>query len=535
MPRRWRESLKNREALAIRADIDILAMLCDAPPPNEIVGEIGILCVRGPIDHHASFGDSYERIAEAFHELNDDDSVKAIAMIVDSPGGLVSGLNSTVRALRKAKSKPVYAIADEMATSAAYAIALIADEIICSPSAVVGSCGVISTMCSQARADEKMGLDFVTITSGERKADGHPHMPIDEGAIAAEEGRVDELAEQFFELVKEARGLKPDYVRSLEAGIFLGADALRAGLVDEVLDVDEALEAIAVAHGLAQVGTISLARPNGSGNGGTTPPEASMLSAKAKIAKLTAEMAASPSRKRRTALAGQITKLMAAIPRADTTKKWEKHESEEETTSDEDEEEEEEEGGNETDREEESDEPEKKDEKKDEESAESEDDEKKAESDDKDDMPEKKEKKAAKAVRSSARLAALEAEVSTLRKRAADAEAVAAKNSHEAMLASALRSKRISPAEAASLAKKSSDYVAAFLEARPKSIVLTPEEALRPLPKGSAAIARKEGGAPEAGVELTPEMDQMLATVTDEKLRAQIINNWNAKVNGVAR
>jgi signal peptide peptidase SppA len=531
MPRRWRESLKNREALAIRADIDILAMLCDAPPPSEIRGELGILFVRGPIDHHASFGDSYERIAEAFHELNDDDSVKAIAMIVDSPGGLVSGLNSTVRALRKAKSKPVYAIADEMATSAAYAIALIADEIICSPSAVVGSCGVISTMCSQARADEKMGLDFVTITSGERKADGHPHMPIDEGAIAAEEGRVDELAEQFFDLVKEARGLKPDYVRSLEAGIFLGADALAAGLVDEVLDVDEALEAIATVHGL----NISLAQPGTSGNGGTTPPEASMLSAKAKIAKLTAEMAASPSRKRRTALAGQITKLMAAIPRADTTKKWEKHESEEETTSDEDEEEEEEEGGNETDREEESDEPEKKDEKKDEESAESEDDEKKAESDDKDDMPEKKEKKAAKAIRSSARLAALEAEVSTLRKRAADAEAVAAKNSREATLASALRSKRISPAEAASLAKKSSDYVAAFLEARPKSIVLTPEEALRPLPKGSAAIARKEGGAPEAGVELTPEQDAMLAQITDEKLRAQVLTNWTAKVNGAAR
>jgi hypothetical protein len=260
-----------------------------------------------------------------------------------------------------------------------------------------------------------------------------------------------------------------------------------------------------------------------------------MLSAKAKIAKLTAEMAASPSRKRRTALAAQVTKLMAAIPRADTTKKWEKHESEEETTSDEDEEEEEE-GGNETDREEESDEPEKKDEDdKKEESAESEDDEKKAESDDKDEMPEKKEKKAAKALAASGRLAALEAEVAGLRKRAADAEAVTANSKREATLATALRSKRITPAEAVTLAKKPGEYIAAFLAARPHSVVLTPEEALRPLPKGSAAIARKEGGAPEAGVELTPEMDQMLATVTDEKLRAQIINNWNAKVNGVAR
>ena len=211
--RRWRQSIKNREALAVRADIDLLQLLCDAPPPNEIRGELGILWIRGPIDHHLSFGDSYERICEAFHDLNDNPEVKAIAMIVDSPGGLVSGLNATVRALRKAKAKPVYAIADEMATSAAYALSCVADEIVATSSAVVGSVGVISTMCSQARADEKQGLDFVTITSGERKAALHHAL----GNVL--ERRMNEVDRAFGEYAA-ALGIDPKHpqtVASLEA------------------------------------------------------------------------------------------------------------------------------------------------------------------------------------------------------------------------------------------------------------------------------------------------------------------------------
>jgi signal peptide peptidase SppA len=521
--RKWRQSIRNREALAIRADINILELLCDAPPPNEIRGEIGIVYVRGPIDHHRSFGDSYERFAEAFHELNDNDQVKAIAMCVDSPGGLVSGLNATVRTLRKAKRKPVYAIVDEMATSAAYALSCIADEIIASPSAVTGSVGVISTMCSQARADERQGFDFVTITSGERKADGHPHMPIEPGAIEAEEKRVDDLAMQFFKLVDEARGLSPDYLRALEAGIFLGAEALEMGLVDAVLDAEEAIQAIADAHGLvAQLDT------HGASVSSETP-EASMLTAKAQIASLTRKMAASVSKKERAALANQITALLAKLPARAAMKKTSYRLEEEETVEDEDEEEE---GGNETDREEEGDDDEKKASAAEEEeaSAESDDDEKKAEDDKEPPGDDKKESKKA-----SARLAALEAEVTRLRADAAKREARDARTVLGTTLATALRDKRITPAEHATLMKKDAEYVAHFLDARPKSIVLTPEEALRPLPKGSANVARQSGGVPEAAIELTPEMEDMLAKIPDEKLRAQVLANWKAQTNGVSR
>ncbi len=249
-----------------------------------------------------------------------------------------------------------------------------------------------------------------------------------------------------------------------------------------------------------------------------------MLSAKAQIANLTRKMAASTSKKERAALASQVSKLLAALPRAGTYKKT--YEKETEESSDE-EEDEEEEGGNETDREEESDEDEKKASKhmEEEESAESEEDEKKAE----DDSPEKKDEDKKESKKASAELAALRAEVKELRKRDAARTKADEANARTNTIQAALRAKRITPAEAKTLATKDGEYIAAFLEARPKAVVLSPEEALRPLPSGAGAIGRAEGGAPEAQVTLSVEQEKMLADVSDPKLREAIVKNWAAR------
>lgn len=251
-----------------------------------------------------------------------------------------------------------------------------------------------------------------------------------------------------------------------------------------------------------------------------------MLTARAKIAKLTAKLVASPNKKERAALAAQITKLMARLgTKAETTKKSYRLEEEEETTSDEEEEEEEE--GNETDREEEDDEDKKPD-------AESDDEEEEAsaaEGDDKE-PPEKKEKKAKAAARAG-RIAALEAKAAAydgLASRLASIEAQTSRDTRAATIRDAVRTNRITPAEAKTLAKKPEAYIEAYLEARPRAIVLTPEEALRPLPHGSAAVARENGGSAEA-VELTDEQQKMLVGL-DPKLAEQVKANWAAKMNG---
>lgn len=528
----------------MRADVDLLALICETPPPPEVCDGVGILYVRGPIDHHKNplgVGCSYEQTCEWFHELNDNPEVHTILMCIDSPGGVVAGLNETVYSLREAAAKRVVAFPNEMATSAAFALTCVADETVLPRSAITGSIGVISTIASQARADAAAGIDFITITSGARKADGHPHMPIDQGAIDAETARVDELAAQFYELVQKTKGLTPKFTASLEAGIFLGEDAVALGIADRVESYDELLSKIRVAqNGMPVYGSATtpgdpmkvslkalrskVATARASYDKETDPKKrtgarnalaASVLTFRTdRLQLLQAALAKSTDPAHRKALSAKISAVLGRIS-AGTSKT--KYRLEEEETTETDDEEEEEEGGNETDREERT-------------GAESddEDEEKAASAESEPEDPEKDEDKK-ESKKASAELAALRSEVAELRKRDAARTKADEMTARTSTIQKALAAKRITPAEAKTLATKDGEYIAAFLEARPKAVVLSPEEALRPLPSGAGAIGREEGGSPEAQVALTEDQTRMLADVSDPKLRAQIIKNWAAR------
>lgn len=178
-------------------------------PEPKRVGDTCIIYVRGSLEHHADgYSCSYESIIEQVKEARDgDDPAKSIVLAIDSPGGVVSGLYECVDALKKLQIDAVYV--EGLCASAAYAIACSAKRVIASRSSILGSIGVIATMYSQSRRDKAMGIDVVTITSGKRKADGHPHVEISTAAIKAEEKRVRKFADGFFELVEDARGVDP--------------------------------------------------------------------------------------------------------------------------------------------------------------------------------------------------------------------------------------------------------------------------------------------------------------------------------------
>jgi signal peptide peptidase SppA len=234
-------------------------------PYNARMGTVAVVSIRGSLDHHPGWGcDSYEAIVRrakmAFageddrprymRENYDEEppppvAPSAVVLRIDSPGGLVSGLNECVFALRQMAADagiPLIAYADELAASAAYALACACEEIVCPPSAILGSIGVISTLFDQTAADEKMGVNVVTLTSGARKSDGHPHVAISEAAVAAEQARVDKMALQFYRVVETARELTVSDIRGFEAGIFLGHDAVKAGIADEVMSFDALLQ-----------------------------------------------------------------------------------------------------------------------------------------------------------------------------------------------------------------------------------------------------------------------------------------------------
>ena len=245
-----RHALRTGEYLAIASDAihhdagGFFFLLGGESPENEDRGDVTVVNVRGALcQFKGEGGDSYEALIERVGDAIASEPEK-IVLRVSSPGGVVAGLNETVFKLQrmsKAAKIPLVACVDELAASAGYALCCACSEILAPPSAIIGSVGVISTMVSAAEADKKEGVDFRIITSGKRKADGHLHMPISKDAVSAEEARNEELAQMFFELAGEARGLSPKKLRSLEAAIYLGRDAERVGLIDDVMSFDRAL------------------------------------------------------------------------------------------------------------------------------------------------------------------------------------------------------------------------------------------------------------------------------------------------------
>lgn len=210
---------------------------------------VAVLCVDGPLEHKSasewwSYWQTYEDLARDFKLVLDDASVRAVVLKFDSPGGECAGLNETVAIMRamKAKSgKPVIAYVDEACYSAAYALAMVCDEIYLPESGGVGSIGVITALCDVTKMNEKQGLRVEVIASGTKKTDGHPAVAISEGAIKRTRRAVDKLAASFFDLVAGARGLSVEAVAGYQAGTFMGEDAVSAGLADGVMSLHDCL------------------------------------------------------------------------------------------------------------------------------------------------------------------------------------------------------------------------------------------------------------------------------------------------------
>ena len=193
------------------------------------------IVIEGPLAQRAGWFAGYDSIAETFAAaLEQSDGV---LLRINSPGGMVAGCFEAVGQMREAKvasGKPVVAYVDECACSAAYALATVADAIVVPPSGYVGSIGVISTAVEYSEALKAQGIRVVVVTSGARKADGHPAVAMSAEAVARMQRDVDALAQQFFELVADARALSPRAIERLEADVFLGSAALSVGLADAV-------------------------------------------------------------------------------------------------------------------------------------------------------------------------------------------------------------------------------------------------------------------------------------------------------------
>ncbi len=237
---------RKARSLALHPDaVNVSYPTIEAECVADIVDGVAVLCVDGPLEHRMTWWSNYEALAIQFKALCDDSSVRAIVMKFDSPGGECAGLNETVALMQAMKSKSgksVTGYVDEACYSAAYALAMVCDEIFLPESGGVGSIGVITAMADITERDKKDGIRVEVIASGSKKTDGHPHVALTDGAIKRTRKSVDKLASAFFDIVSAGRGLPVETIAGFQAGIFMGQDAVDCGLADGVMSLQECLQ-----------------------------------------------------------------------------------------------------------------------------------------------------------------------------------------------------------------------------------------------------------------------------------------------------
>ena len=209
-----------------------------------VVSVIGTLVSRSGYLAAASGLVSYADIGDAIAAAMDDPSVRGVILDVDSPGGEVGGLFDLVeqmRAIKAGNGKPLWAVANENALSAAYAVASTADRLYVTRTGEVGSIGVVAVHVDESGADAKAGLAWTFVFAGERKVDANGHEPLSERARATIQADVNRLYAQLCGLVAANRGLTIEAMRATDAAIYRGELAIRAGLADRLGTLDLAI------------------------------------------------------------------------------------------------------------------------------------------------------------------------------------------------------------------------------------------------------------------------------------------------------
>jgi len=191
-----------------------------------------------------------EEIISQLDEAESNPDVKAILIRVNSPGGSAAASQEIYEELKKVE-KPVVVSVSETCASGAYYISAAADSIIANRSSSVGSIGVIMQIPNFEGLFEQLGIEYVTIKQGEFKDVGSPDRPITEEETSMLEAQLKEIYEQFISDVADSRGMEISEVRELATGwVYLGTEALDLGLIDQIGNYKDAIEAAAELGGI---------------------------------------------------------------------------------------------------------------------------------------------------------------------------------------------------------------------------------------------------------------------------------------------
>ena len=230
---------------------EIQAKIGDARRPvGRVKGDVAVLPIFGMTFPRANMmtevsgATSLEVQGHALAALGADESVGAVVLDMDTPGGMVEGTTEFAAEVRRAREqKPVVAVANFVAASAGYWIAASATEVVAAPSAKVGSIGVFALHADRSKALEAEGVTRTVISAGKHKVEGNELGPLSDEARATAQALVDEAYGQFVADVATGRGVSVSAVRDGfgEGKIVSANDALKLGMVDRIATLDETI------------------------------------------------------------------------------------------------------------------------------------------------------------------------------------------------------------------------------------------------------------------------------------------------------
>jgi signal peptide peptidase SppA len=206
----------------------------------------GVITQRGNMIEDVSGPGSVstQKFAAALRQALADESVSQILIDIDSPGGSVYGVAELADEIVAARAqKPIIAIANSLAASAAYWIGCSASEFYVTPGGEVGSIGVWQAHFDYSQALAAEGVTPTLISAGTYKVEGNPYAPLDPEAQAFMQSRVDDYFLAFSKAIAKGRGVPIAQVRNgMGQGRVLGADAaLEQNMVDGIVTLDEAI------------------------------------------------------------------------------------------------------------------------------------------------------------------------------------------------------------------------------------------------------------------------------------------------------
>lgn len=217
---------------------------------SAVQGGIAQIKVFGLLSQRGDWwGSSTDEIGRELDRLMADESVGAIVLDVDSPGGVVYGTPELAAKIRAARGqgKPIVAVANSLAASAAYWIASAADQVIASPGSELGSIGVYLMHVDWSAALEQAGIKVSMIFAAPYKVEGQPFAPLTDEARAACQRDVDDYYELFLAGVAEGRRVTKAVVRKeFGQGRTMPAErAAAAGMADRIAPLDQVLAELA--------------------------------------------------------------------------------------------------------------------------------------------------------------------------------------------------------------------------------------------------------------------------------------------------